>query len=348
MPSTAREAPLPTVFLHSSFRTSSTWLWSKFRDDPRRLCLYEVFQERLSDCTLEGCFLVSSDSWPSGHPAGLLPYLLEFIPLLRPSGGVEGYHEDMAYQLLIPEGGLNGELSEAERLYLMRLDILARTAGRQPIMSCTRSLGRAAAIKKVLGGVHVVMWRNLHHQWLSYVHQQELGNEYFLKSVGWTLTSRVLLENHGCDPILRLLFLYLVSHCGTRTADWIKPEHHDSLYIAFVALHVYLTMHAQKSADILVDVNRLTAGDPAYRRSLEGRLSELSRLPVQLDDPEMRVQRPRRGLRDQDHAWQQIDLIFGAIKAAMAPDDGTLAFGQEMLDQARSASIAERLLPAAQ
>ena len=46
---------VPTVFLHSSFRTSSTWLWGKFRADPMRMCLYEVFQERLADLTLSAC-----------------------------------------------------------------------------------------------------------------------------------------------------------------------------------------------------------------------------------------------------------------------------------------------------
>lgn len=338
MPVDPREDPLPLLFLHSSFRTSSTWLWGKFRADPKRLCFYEVFHEGLGDCTVAGCLDVTPRSWDSGHPPGL-PYLLEFVPLVRRQGGIEGYHTDMAYDRLIPQGGLNGDLSEAERLYLLRLVIQAQAEGRQPLLSCTRSLGRIGALKRSLGGVHMLLWRNLHHQWLSYVHQQEVGNDYFLQSICWTLTSRALQQNQGCDPILRLLFLYLVSHCGTRTADWIMPANHDHLYVAFMALHVYLTMHAQRHADILIDVNRLTGGDQDYRRELENRIAALSRRPVQLDGAERRVQRPGSEISDPAHAWNQIELIFSAIKAAMHPDDKTLAFGRNLLDQARDSLV---------
>jgi hypothetical protein len=331
---------VPTVFLHSSFRTSSTWLWGKFRADPMRMCFYEVFQERLADLTLSACLTVGPDSWQSGHPPGP-PYLLEFIPLLRPDGGVNGYNESMAFETMIPEGGLNGELTPEERSYLGSMIDLARVLRKQPVLSCTRSLGRAAALKRTFGGVHVLLWRNLHHQWLSYAHQQEIGNPYFMHSLCWSLTARRLTDDQGCDPILRLLMLYMVSHCGNKTADWIPPEDSDHAYIAFTALHLHLTMAAFKAADVLVDVNRLTSGDQTHRRDVETRVAALTGHPLHLNDAQETIQRPSLRLKNPDYVWEQIELMFTAIKAASNPDTETLDFGQRLLDQAKAACLAE-------
>jgi hypothetical protein len=35
------------IFLHSGFRTASTWVWSRFRANTGTLSYYEVFNERL-------------------------------------------------------------------------------------------------------------------------------------------------------------------------------------------------------------------------------------------------------------------------------------------------------------
>lgn len=339
MASAAPGPDVPTVFLHSSFRTSSTWLWGKFRADPMRLCFYEVFQEHLVDLTLSACLTTGPNSWQSGHPPGA-PYLLEFMPLLRRSGGIEGYDESMAFENLIPEGGLNGGLSQPECAYLRRLITLAHSQSQQPVLSCTRSLGRAAALKREFGGVHVLLWRNLHHQWLSYAHQQELGNPYFMHTLCWSLTTRRITDNLGCDPILRLLLLYMVSHCGNKTADWIRPEDCDHMYVAFTALHLHLTMAAFQAADVLVDVNRLTGGDRAHRQDVENRIASLTGRPLQLDDAKEIIQRPSQRLKTPDYVWEQIDLMFTAIKAATNPDAETIDFGRSLLEQARTACLA--------
>ena len=46
------------------------------------------------------------------------------------------------------------------------------------------------------------------------MHQQELGNPYFMHTLCWSLTSRRVTDNLGCDPILRLLMLYNLAFLG--------------------------------------------------------------------------------------------------------------------------------------
>jgi len=325
---------LPIVFLHSSFRTSSTWLWGKFRADSRRLCFYEPFQERLADCTLHGCLTVGPDSWQSGHPPGPA-YLLEFIPLLRRQGGIEGFDASMSFESFTPEGGMDGALSPQEAHYLSRLIELARSQGKQPVLSCTRSLGRAGAMKRGFGGLHILLWRNLHHQWLSYAHQQEIGNPYFMHSLCWTLTNPRVVENQGCDPILRLLFLYMVSHCGNRTSDWVRPDDCDHAYIAFMVLHLHLTMAGRQTADLVMEIDRLNRGDEDYRQGLEYRIAEMGGLPLDLNGARQTVQAPGIRLQNPDYVWEQIELLYSAIIAAAQPDPDTQRFGRGMLEQAR-------------
>src|ERR671916_606203 len=75
----------PAVFIHSSWRTSSTWFWQKFRTLPTTLCFYEPFNPQLSIISRETAATLDPKSWKldsgipiaSGHP-GDLPYFVEF------------------------------------------------------------------------------------------------------------------------------------------------------------------------------------------------------------------------------------------------------------------------------
>lgn len=72
------------LFVHSSFRTSSTWLWLAFRRIPEVLAYYEVFNPFLGRCTEGTLQMNSTASWNSRHPV-CSPYFEEYRALLRPS-----------------------------------------------------------------------------------------------------------------------------------------------------------------------------------------------------------------------------------------------------------------------
>ena len=109
------ETPLTPVFIHSSWRTASTWLWSKLR--PTAMAYCEIFHEGLADCTIPNLRGNDFSRWNSKHPKGA-PYFLEFASLVGKNGVVRGYDGSMATDLFLPSGGLQGELSAAERVYI--------------------------------------------------------------------------------------------------------------------------------------------------------------------------------------------------------------------------------------
>jgi hypothetical protein len=141
----------PLVFIHSSWRTSSTWAWLKFRQVPEAMSYYEPFHGLLGKRTRAEAQSIDYRSWDSNHPPGD-PYGLEYLPLIRDTGGVPFSEPAMAFEWFIPRGGMRGELRDSERKYLGFLIRYADLCGKVPVFGDTRSLGRLWAIKTNFGG----------------------------------------------------------------------------------------------------------------------------------------------------------------------------------------------------
>ncbi len=317
----------PLVFLHSGYRTSSTWLWSRFRLLPQAWCFNEIYNEELCELTPERAQSWSSADWNSHHP-DTAPYFLEFLPLIRPEGGVAGYDLAMSLPGFLPVGGLNGTLPEADVAYLRGLVALAEGRGRQAVLSSTRSLGRVAAARRALGGVHLFLYRDLWQQWSSFSWQQGDGNTYFMLAI------ITLVAQDGPDSFFRLLRLYMASHCGREVGAWSAPEHNESLFIMFCGLHLYLSMAARRAAHLSLDANRLAA-DPAYVVAMQAEIRRLCGLAVDLSGAVSVCQRPSRPLPRPDHAWRQVELLLRAAIPVLQADDDTAAFGYTLLRQAQ-------------
>lgn len=262
------DAPRGPVFVHSSFRTASTWVWSKFRGDPRCLAYCEIFHEQLASCTGPQIAALHDGGWNSHHPSAA-PYFLEFLPLLEPEGGVKLYGPEMAFERFLPAGGVAGTLSNAEVAYVRALIDHAEGCGRIPILTDTRTLGRAGALKQAFGGTSVVIYRNIFHQWGSYSAQAAGGNGYFLETVNATL--------RACrhDPFIRQVDDFF--------HDRTTSEEDERSFLAFAALHLYLYALALPSADLVLDVNRL-ARDPGAAEDARQRLKDLTGLPLDFSD----------------------------------------------------------------
>ena len=160
------------IFIHSSWRTSSTWFWSKFRQLPTTLAFYEPFNHFVWDITRDDALALANSEWDSGHPE-IDPYFLEYLPLIRRAGGVRlGSGEEFRFEWFVPDGGLQGELREAERRYLALLVREAQRRGQGRGIRFLDSLGRIAAIKRAFGGLTIFLFRNLWSQWVSYLTQK--------------------------------------------------------------------------------------------------------------------------------------------------------------------------------
>jgi hypothetical protein len=257
-----------SVFIHSSWRTASTWLWGRLRQAPTAIAYCEIFHERLQTCTIRNLKYNDFAKWNSKHPQ-TAPYFLEFAPLVGADGVVRGFDPSMAVDRFMPAAGIDGELSVGERAYIEGLIANASERRRIAVLTDTRTLGRFKAIARAFPGRHVLLVRNLFHQWASYSEQCADGNRYFLEMLFQTVAAS------RRDPFVALI------------ADWFADDNRSETSVGvfqlFLLFHLYLYAHVYDSADCVVDVNRIAA-DPDARRDAEAILSDYLRSPIDLSD----------------------------------------------------------------
>jgi hypothetical protein len=244
-------------FVHSGWRTGSTFVWSRFRETLGTISYYEYFNESLHLLTHSGVLQRTIHHWYSKHPA-CAPYFVEFIPLIQPEGGVTGYDPSMAIELFIPREGPYGSISQAEFDYISSLIDYAQGVGKIAVLTETRSLGRVAGMKAKFTGTHILLYRSIFKQWASFSEQAWIGNAWFFDATRAQLTA----SSH--DPFIKKLI-------GVFGIDNFSPRNPKTFYL-FVGLYLYLYSRAVDAVDLLIDVTKL-AGDWRYRHDVETFLS---------------------------------------------------------------------------
>jgi hypothetical protein len=290
----------PTVFVHSSFRTSSTWIWTKFRENPAALAYYEYFHETLASLTAKSVNEQHPRAWRSRHPNSA-PYYIEYLNLLKPDGGVEGFDHTMALGTFFPIAGYDGELSSAEAAYINKLMANAELQGRTAVFCCTRSLGRLRALRRAVGGVHIVLQRKLLNQWNSYSGQARTGGTGFFEMILKT----VALNQQ--EPFMAFLGTFIRARAGSCGNILDAKLDDDDLFVVFVGLHVYLYLTAGQDADVLIRTSELA--DIRYSKTMEFRLCELTGLDITLGGARERVDLPRALLRNPERVRLETEAI---------------------------------------
>ncbi|WP_375464669.1 hypothetical protein, partial [uncultured Methylobacterium sp.] len=309
----AREGPA-LIFIHSSFRTASTYLWSCLRANPGATAYYEVFHEALDALSPEAISASTTKSWYSKHPDGA-PYFLEYLPLLDGDHRVAGFDPSFSYERFIPVNGPSGAVSDGEAQYVRGLIAHTEARGRIPVLTDTRSIGRVAGLKAAAPGLHVLLYRNLFQQWCSYTEQANRVGRYFLdRTVHITHLAR-----H--DPILRdIAALFPVAAASEQDLN---------TFYRFVFLHLYCYAHAASAADLVLDINRV-AVDAGYRSEIEHTFAGQG-LHVDLSQARQSM---AFSLLDLSSATEvrEILTITGHIVIDSAPSESGRRFATQVLD----------------
>lgn len=302
------------VFVYSGFRASSTWLWSKFRANADLLCYYEPFNEQLRCLTLENIGQARPDNWRSRHPAGA-PYVLEYAGMLGEGAGVPGFPaaRDLG-ERYVGAGGVEGPLDDDVAAYVGRLIEHAHEYGRIPLLSCTRLLGRVCGMKAAFGGYHILLIRNLFHQWNSYAGQARFGNWYFLQTLYETLG----LARH--DATIAQLVRFFPQATLSNLEAWVAPKNFDRVFCYFIGFHLYFLTMARRSVDLLINVNALAANEPEYRSEIVARIVDEIGIEVNLEDAGERVDFPLHPIADRAACIILINEFAAMIKASCSAD----------------------------
>ncbi|MGO4168387.1 hypothetical protein [Novosphingobium sp. YAF33] len=288
---------LQTVFIHSSFRTGSTWLWFKFREQLDCYCYYEIFNEILGEINFKS-ILQSAEDWNSHHPQGA-PYFSEFSPLLDKTEGIDGFDQDLALtDFFLSSDGDKDRVRRTEA-YLARLVNLAQHNKRVPVLSCTRSIGRIKLIRELIGGTHILIRRRLLNQWFSYSNQALNKNTFFFNTVIRTVNAR------DADTFIGMLANLLKDNGISQNSF---GEDHDTLLIVFLCLHIYLYAKHQSDFDIIIDFHK-----GSFRSDLDMAtrlIDEVTGVHVNLSDYSETISAPVMLIQDVDRVFSMVRSLF--------------------------------------
>jgi len=307
-PSGSKKAPNWPIFLHSGFRSSSTWLWTKFRSNDQLLCYYEPLNEQFASLTLENIEDARPDGWRSRHPQSA-PYALEYAGLLGKNPGVPNFPKSEGLgDRYIGSAGAEGPLDGDIAAYLKGLIDYAAGQDRVPLLSCTRLLGRVSGLREAFGGYHILLIRNLFQQWNSYAGQARFGNWYFVRTLYETL------ELEDRDPVVSGLADIFPPDTRTTFEAWVSADNFDKVFCYFIGFHLYFLTIARRHVDLVIDANALASGDSAHTEHVTAEVQKHLGIQIDLRDAREQVDFPLRPIGDRASCATQIESMSTNIK----------------------------------
>ncbi|TAK43822.1 MAG: hypothetical protein EPO27_14120 [Betaproteobacteria bacterium] len=258
------------IFLHSGWRSGSTYLWNKFRRIDRFVAFYEPFNEILASVTAERARTLSTLSWSgSNHPELDRPYFAEYGPLIDVAG-VRGYRESFA----LTNYFRNDTDLEDQHDYLSGLLDHAASVGKVAVLGFVRSVGRVRWLRRRFDAVHILLIRDPVQQWAS-GHLQRIhhGNPYF-----HLMPYMILGQAPECAARVGARAIAQDEPLGQRFSRHLDAFGADPPGESLrVFLHYHLATHlaACDGCDLVVDIDLLSQ-DPVYRAQIETELDALT------------------------------------------------------------------------
>jgi hypothetical protein len=301
------------VFIHSLFRTSSTYIWNKFRRNPKNLCYYEPFHHVLATLTTSNVkFALTSNFIAAGHPPLKKHYLFEYESLLRKDReGIPYFKKEFSYDHFCQFG--EDEYPEQKQY----LDFLIQQAGdRVPVLQFNRTALRSAWFKAHYPqSLNIYLCRNPRDQWQSYFAIQErLGFDAFF------IMDLMALSKSRENPIIRPL-TFVIPLLRHQAAEYKEEEavyrlllscydDHEKYFLFYYLWLASLLVNIRQT-DLLLDINALSDGGP-YRDQIESAILQASGESLDFSD-----------CRVSDYAQhrlppQRMAKIEGHVQALMA------------------------------
>jgi hypothetical protein len=300
------------IFLHSGWRTCSTYVWNKFRRQRACLAFYEPFNDLLGSMSSAGVLMTGRLDTGLRHSGLDQPYFHEYLPVLGEKGHPLFRDEFVCRNYFVVDQALADQ-----KLYLDSLLSLAAEAEKTPVLGCVRSLGRLAWFKRELAGIHIVLVRSPFSQWVS---GQKLAAEgyKFFDPVHFLILSQA----EGSEPAVEHARHHRIPRHERLTSNAAKLMLTDMVNCAasavrfgvFASVYFLSMMAALPYADLVIDVDRLTS-DAAYRA---GRSAEIRRLTgCDLDFSDVRT--PRYTAESAPEVVDTLKAISGAVATGLDP-----------------------------
>ena len=297
------------IFIQAMWRTGSTYVWKKFRDQPR----YRAYYEPLHECLVQSREQVEASSGADKqialrHP-GIEKFYFAEYPFTK-DGGVEYFRKPLSYERYCLQ---ENEKDEDLRRYISNLIDHAARNGQTPALQFNRGLLRAGWLAKNFSPIQLLVLRNPLDVWKS-----------FLRFPGHpfeTYVCTVLGQNRENAPLNRLprwLDIPCEIH-GTFAEESLvyaafAAANKELLYPLFFDFYLLSIIHCAQFADCILDLDGMSQ-DASLRARATTRLRELG-IEMNLDDCTL----PRYAPEASDKEWVAYEqLSSGFLERRLRP-----------------------------
>lgn len=259
----AQDEPSP-IFIHSLFRSGSTYLFNVFR---RSSAGYWCYQEPIHEMALfakddPDCLISFTQAHTEllRHPSLDRPYFFELHET------IDYWRESLTKEIIYDD--YFGKHAEDDRAAYLRA-LIAGARGRPVIQEC-RTASRVQAIRQDIGGVHLCLWRNPWDQWWSYkvTDYFDTANQLILNAPDYSeVVTSLKQEIHFTDfhhKNIREEF----AHFNERRLSA------ENSYLVFYTLWCLGLLEGMSHADMLINIDTLSDSQN-YRKTVLHHLTEL-------------------------------------------------------------------------
>ena len=273
------------MFLHTGWRSSGTWLWSRCREQPNVHAFYEPLHEAIATLRRSDIPKLRPSSWRSRH-GETAPYFAEYGSMIEPGrAGVPLYQRRFAFDGFFLDPSEDDPALEA---YLRGLLATASAAGQAAVLKFCRSLGRVGWMEQRFPDVlHAVVLRDPLEQWGSARRLlTEERNRYFTVAPLLVLARNPghKLVRQACEALdVRLPVLGSTDMAYGVETVWRHVKHQDvtTQYRGFLAYWTATALAALQSRALLIDT-ALLARAPEHRAAVEAAFAARLGGPIDL------------------------------------------------------------------
>jgi hypothetical protein len=278
LPKTARsKSDRRPIFVQAMWRTGSTYVWKKFREQSR----YRAYYEPLHECLVHPQAQVHAASGTDKQTALRHPliddhYFAEYP--FTPEGGVECFRKPFSYQRYCLQ---ETEEDEDLRRYVTNLIGYAASKEQTPVLQFNRGLLRAGWLARNFDSVQILVLRNPLDVWKSFTRFEGRPFETYLCTL--------LGQNQDKFPINHLPAWLEFPHdvgetfeqeCGSYLT--FASTNKELLYPSFFDFYLLSIIHCVQFADCILDLDGITRSSTVREAATE-RLRELG-IEMNLED----------------------------------------------------------------